>query len=100
MYRLLTSLFVISLASPCWAADEPKPNTLTPKEIADGWILLFDGETTFGWSAADKAKWTVAGGFLAPHPKDGRPLMTTTEFQEFELSLEYRDRKSTRLNSS
>ena len=22
-----------------------KPNTLTPKEIADGWLLLFDGET-------------------------------------------------------
>src|SRR5437016_5952311 len=32
-------------------ADEKqsKPNTLTPKEIAEGWILLFDGESTFGW---------------------------------------------------
>jgi len=24
-------------------------NTLTPEEIADGWRLLFDGETTAGW---------------------------------------------------
>ena len=23
--------------------------TLSPKEISDGWLLLFDGETTFGW---------------------------------------------------
>jgi hypothetical protein len=37
-------------------ADEPKPNTLTSKEIADGWILLFDGETTFGWQIEGDAK--------------------------------------------
>src|SRR5215472_11306455 len=37
-------------------ADEPKPNMLTPKEIADGWILLFDGETTFGWQIEGDAK--------------------------------------------
>ena len=30
-------------------AESPKHNTLTPQEIAAGWILLFDGETTFGW---------------------------------------------------
>ncbi|HZT79828.1 MAG TPA: DUF1080 domain-containing protein [Gemmataceae bacterium] len=90
MHRLLCAVALLVAALPLHAAEQAKLNTLTPKEVADGWILLFDGETTFGWSAADKAKWTVAGGFLAPHPKDGRPLMTTTEFQEFELSLEYR----------
>ena len=35
--------------SPALAqGDKVKPNTLTPKEVAEGWILLFDGETTFG----------------------------------------------------
>jgi hypothetical protein len=44
-------------------ADEPaKPNSLTPREIADGWLLLFDGETTFGWDVKGPA--AVAGGAL------------------------------------
>jgi hypothetical protein len=49
MRPLLTALFVLTLAAPVWADDKLKPNTLTPKEIAEGWILLFDGETKFNW---------------------------------------------------
>src|SRR5205814_2160415 len=41
---------------PAFADDKPKPNRLTPKEIADGWILLFDGETSFGWKVEGEAK--------------------------------------------
>jgi Domain of Unknown Function (DUF1080) len=37
-------------------AEEKKPNTLTKEEIADGWILLFDGETTFGWTGKAEVK--------------------------------------------
>jgi hypothetical protein len=42
-----------------------KPNTLTPKEIAEGWVLLFDGESTFGWTVvgdvrAEEGKLTLA----------------------------------------
>jgi hypothetical protein len=36
--------------------DPPTPNNLTPKELADGAILLFDGETTFGWQIDGEAK--------------------------------------------
>ena len=25
------------------------PNKLTPEEAADGWLLLWDGRTEFGW---------------------------------------------------
>jgi hypothetical protein len=51
MVRPLAAVLVLVLALPAAADDKekPKPNALTPKEIADGWILLFDGETTFGW---------------------------------------------------
>ena len=31
------------------SADDMTPNTLTPKEKAEGWRLLFDGATTAGW---------------------------------------------------
>jgi hypothetical protein len=44
------SLVLALLAVPAFADEKARPNTLTPKEIADGWVLLFDGETTFGWT--------------------------------------------------
>src|SRR5262249_42374220 len=45
-----------ALTLPLLAAEAKKPNTLTPKEIAAGWLLLFDGETTFGWTIDGEAK--------------------------------------------
>src|SRR5439155_15082732 len=41
--------------------DEPL-NRLTSKEIAEGWILLFDGKTTFGWKIEGDA--TIKDGVL------------------------------------
>lgn len=46
-----TLFFTLALSAPALAADPPKPNTLTQQEIADGWLLLFDGESTLGWAA-------------------------------------------------
>jgi hypothetical protein len=34
-------------------AQPPSPNSLPAEEVRDGWVLLFDGETTFGWSRAE-----------------------------------------------
>jgi hypothetical protein len=41
---------ILAVFASTAAADEKKTNSLTEKEIADGWILLFDGESTFGWT--------------------------------------------------
>jgi hypothetical protein len=92
MRHLLAALFVLSLTVPAWTADA-KPNTLTPKEIADGWILLFDGETTFGWKATNESRWTIAEGMLAPQAKTTGVLVTTSTFNDYELSLEYQAKK-------
>lgn len=89
MYYRLFALLVLSMALPCMAAEDAKPNPLTPKEIADGWILLFDGETTFGWKATNHSQWTIADGMLAPRAKTTGALVTTTAFNDYELSLEY-----------
>jgi hypothetical protein len=56
MRTIVCAAFLVVTALPAWAAGQPKPNTLTPKEIADGWLLLFDGETTFGWQIDGEAK--------------------------------------------
>jgi hypothetical protein len=75
------------------APVEPDPSaaqSLTPKEIAEGWIQLFDGQTVMGWSAPDGSTWKVKKGALAPDGEKKATLMTTAAFQEFELYLEYR----------
>ena len=48
MSRTILAAFIAMLAAaaPIGAADAP--NTLTDKEKADGWKLLFDGKTTSG----------------------------------------------------
>ena len=52
-FAACTAILCIAVAV---RAEEPKPNTLTPKEIANGWMLLFDGETTFGWRIEGEGK--------------------------------------------
>jgi len=92
MHRLLAPLFVLSLAVPCWAAGNAKPNTLTPEEIAEGWILLFDGETTFGWDASGKP--AMRDGVLIHGGDQDVRASTTTAFRHYVLKLEYRIEKT------
>jgi hypothetical protein len=93
MRYVLALLFLFSPVMFCRAADVAKPNPLTPKEIADGWLLLFDGESTFGWQATNNSQWTITGGMLAPQAKTTGALVTTTAFNDYELSLEYQAQK-------
>ena len=46
------------------------PNTLTEQEKNEGWILMFDGETTNGWREYDNEAfpdtgWHIENGMLA-----------------------------------
>ena len=80
MKRPLCALTLLLVAAlPASAADEKaEPNTLTPKEIADGWLLLFDGQTTFGWKIDGEAKAEngvlVLGGSKATKAETTTPL--------------------------
>ncbi|MBI3821518.1 MAG: DUF1080 domain-containing protein [Planctomycetes bacterium] len=86
MRPIVACCLLLAISLPCHA--QPKPNTLTPKEIADGWILLFDGETTFGWSDSAKEKITIADGALII--AEDANIRSTTLFWNCELALEYR----------
>jgi Domain of Unknown Function (DUF1080) len=85
----MTRLFFVAVllaAFPAFAADDAKPNTLTPKEIAEGWLLLFDGETAFGWNIEGNAK--VDGGWLILGGDRETRATTTTSFPDSEIRFE------------
>jgi hypothetical protein len=87
MRLFVTLLAGFALAGPLRAENQPaKPNTLTPQEVADGWLLLFDGETTFGWKIDGTAK--VKDGFLVLGEGQQTLAETTTGFQDFEIQVE------------
>ena len=69
--------------------EERKPNTLTPKEIADGWILLFDGETTFGWDIDGKSKLKNGQLVLGGGAKPTKATLTT-RLGDCELRFDHR----------
>lgn len=66
------------------------PNTLTTEELAEGWILLFDGETLFGWRAVSDANWSVADGAITASEGSPGLLRTTSQFSDFALSIDFR----------
>jgi hypothetical protein len=74
-----------------WSASEAaEPNQLSSQELADGWILLFDGETNFGWTASSEANWKVADGAISVSSGQPGLLCTTSEFADYVLKLEFR----------
>jgi hypothetical protein len=76
------------------------PNTLTDAEKQQGWRLLFDGKTTNGWRGYRMDKmppgWSVENGALVrvkggaggKGAGGGDDIVTTEDFESFELSLE------------
>lgn len=71
-----------------------EPNTLTDKEKADGWKLLFDGKTTNGWRnyRSDKISdgWKVVDGALTRVAQGAGDIVTQEQYGAFELVLEYK----------
>ncbi len=78
------------------------PNTLTNKEKADGWKLLFDGTNTTGWRGAHKEEfpghgWKVENGALivmkaggGESTNGGDIIYGSEEFSAFELCVEFK----------
>jgi len=85
------SVLLLALAAVAAAQN----NTLTRKEIDEGWILLFDGETLFGWEPQGEPKWAVENGAivaLAGSQKMGW-LRSGSQFADYVLKLEFRTRE-------
>jgi hypothetical protein len=81
---LLTLLTLLVPASCSFAADKPAP--LTAKEIAEGWILLFDGETNYGWKIDGES--VVKDGVLVLGGSKKTVATPTTQFFAGDFKLE------------
>lgn len=98
MYKTTIITIVLALCSFSLFADEP--NTLSKKEKKEGWTLLFDGKTFKNWhgylSKTVGDAWVVKDGSLTlsadakKEGKTGGDLVTDDEFENFEMSLDWK----------
>ncbi|HEX8910835.1 MAG TPA: DUF1080 domain-containing protein [Humisphaera sp.] len=78
------------------AAPAAEPNTLSDKEKADGWKLLFDGKSAEHFRNYNKKdaplnpKWVVADGALTLTGSGGGDIITKDQYESFEFTVDYR----------
>lgn len=90
----------VAEATPTDLVEEPVDNTLTEAEKADGWALLFDGESTTQWKGYNRDSfpnqgWRVEDGILMVEHTGteeagfGGDIITRESFENFELKLDF-----------
>lgn len=79
------------------SCDHAKQNTLTEQEKADGWQLLFDGETLNGWrdyrGTALTGPWEVVDGAIQADGGGSDAsgyIVTDKQYENFELSWDWK----------
>lgn len=91
-------LFFVLMVAGMWSCTQtPPPNTLTEKEKADGWVLLFDGQSLNGWRDYQGTEvtgpWKVVDGLLEAQGTgaDASGYLTTTDqYENFELTFNWK----------
>jgi hypothetical protein len=94
MIRAAAVVLTLLVACPLTFAEQA-PNSLTEQELAEGWILLFDGETTFGWKANSDANWKVAEGVISVDSGTKGLLNTTTPLGDYVFKVDFKAPKGT-----
>ncbi|HEX9955858.1 MAG TPA: DUF1080 domain-containing protein [Fibrella sp.] len=69
-------------------------NQLAPAEQQEGWVLLFDGTSTTGWTTTSGKPvpdgWLIENGTLtAKKGAKGGDIMSATEYADFDLRFDY-----------
>ena len=87
-----TCLALLASATLATAADA-KPNTLTDEEKEAGWVLLFDGKSMENFRGYKKDTvpdgWKIVDGAIT-RVGGGGDIITKEQYDNFELSLEYK----------
>src|SRR6185295_14561216 len=94
-WLLVAIALVVGAAAGKSTACAGEQQLLTSAELADGWISLFDGETTFGWTSTSDADWKVSDGVISVGQGKQGLLRTTSEFADFLLKVDFRNPKET-----
>lgn len=98
--KLIVVFLAIIISPICISAQTTKGcpnNSLSKKEIKQGWQLLFDGQTLNGWKGYNSDKmfscWSVSNGELVCQGESGSvtagDIITVSDFDNFELSLDW-----------
>ncbi|MCF6268953.1 MAG: DUF1080 domain-containing protein [Melioribacteraceae bacterium] len=109
---IILTILIILLNVSCTKCDkngeqEMSINNLSKEEVADGWQLLFDGESFDGWrgigiDGVPTGHWKIDKGSIqkiasgnVPTREDGQPLkggdlMTKKTFKNYELKFEWK----------
>jgi hypothetical protein len=97
-FRNLLAAALLVSAAPVFGQA---PNTLTRREAAAGWKLLWDGRTTAGWASErggpfPASGWEIKDGVLSvtdtggKEGGDGGDILTTGKYADYELSVDFR----------
>ncbi|MCY2967428.1 MAG: DUF1080 domain-containing protein, partial [Planctomycetota bacterium] len=95
MRRSLRLAALFLLLAP-WAAriSLAEENSLSDYEKKTGWKLLFDGKSKAGWRNFKKTDisdgWVVEDGALVRKAGGAGDIVTTEQYDSFELSIEYK----------
>lgn len=87
MYSRALCILLVATA-PAWGVETAKPNELTATEQSAGWLLLFDGATSFGWKIDGTV--SIDTGRLIVGGKNASMATTTSAFADGELQFQYR----------
>jgi uncharacterized protein (DUF427 family) len=90
MSRQSLLLAFVCILSTILISAKPASNTLSPEELAQGWILLWDGESSFGWEPQISGEWKGFEGTLHASQGTYMWLRHTTPFANFVLKAEFR----------
>ena len=82
--------------------DSVGPNQLTQQEIAEGWVLLFNGQDSTGWRGNNRTDfpdgWEIVDGTLhcigtgtgEAGAENGGDIITTKDYSNFRLKMEWK----------
>lgn len=107
MFKILSAIIapILVIFFACSSAKQltvSTSNTLTDKEVKEGWKILFDGKTTNGWHTYGRSSvgqaWQVVDGalYFDTTQRQGRRILgrgdltTNEEYENFHLKLEWK----------
>ena len=101
MKKLFIITIIASMAFSACNTEPNLPNTLSKAEIKEGWVLLFDGETSDGWRSYNNTNfpekgWEIIDGTIhcfasgKGEAGGGGDIIANEQYGNFEFSLEWK----------